>query len=65
MSSMQEFVAIACPCCGEWIDIVVDRSVDRQQYIEDCQVCCRPIVVSVVVDGDGQVQVDARSEDEA
>lgn len=62
---MQEFVDIACPYCGQWIDIVVDRSVDQQQYIEDCQVCCRPIVVSVTVGGDGQVQADARRDDEA
>lgn len=62
---MQEFVDVACPYCGQWIGIVVDRSVDHQRYIEDCQVCCRPIVVGVTVGGDGQVQVDARRDDEA
>ncbi|MFT4249474.1 MAG: CPXCG motif-containing cysteine-rich protein [Pseudomonas sp.] len=65
MSGIQSFVDIACPYCGEWIDIVVDSSVERQQYIEDCQVCCRPIVIDVAVDEDGEVRVQARSENEA
>ena len=43
---------IYCPYCGESIDIVVDTSVEKQQYIEDCFVCCRPIELEVVVDGD-------------
>ncbi len=40
-----------CPYCWTSIDLVVDCSVDRQHYIEDCPVCCRPIELSVQVDG--------------
>ncbi|HSC47655.1 MAG TPA: CPXCG motif-containing cysteine-rich protein, partial [Gammaproteobacteria bacterium] len=36
-------VEIQCPYCGETIEIVVDCSIENQRYIEDCQVCCRPI----------------------
>jgi len=36
----------------------------EQEYVEDCQVCCRPIVLSVTVDVDGGVVVMARSENE-
>ncbi|HEY0506347.1 MAG TPA: CPXCG motif-containing cysteine-rich protein [Lysobacter sp.] len=43
---------VQCPYCGETIVLVVDASAGSQRYIEDCQVCCRPIVVSVDVDGD-------------
>jgi hypothetical protein len=43
----------------------VDLSVDEQSYIEDCQVCCRPINLRVTVDEDGLPQVTAASEDEA
>jgi hypothetical protein len=57
-------VFIHCPYCGEQISIVADDSVSEQQYTEDCQVCCRPIVLSVVSDQDGGVSVDARSENE-
>ncbi|MEQ4574917.1 MAG: CPXCG motif-containing cysteine-rich protein [Gammaproteobacteria bacterium] len=65
MPGMHAFVAISCPYCGESIDIVVDASVERQRYIEDCQVCCRPMVVDVAVDEDGEIGVTARSEDDA
>lgn len=43
---------VACPYCGESIELLVDDSAGAQQYIEDCHVCCRPIVVTVVVDDD-------------
>ena len=42
-----------CPYCGEEIEIVVDGSVDHQQYVEDCSVCCRPIVFEVWRDAAG------------
>ncbi|MBB5209232.1 CPXCG motif-containing cysteine-rich protein [Chiayiivirga flava] len=61
---MLTFHAIQCPYCGESIDIALDGSVDHQRYIEDCQVCCRPIVLTVSVDADAQVQVSARAENE-
>jgi hypothetical protein len=34
---------VTCPFCYEIFSIVVDCSEDRQTYIEDCFVCCRPI----------------------
>ena len=42
----------SCPYCGEVIDVLIDGSVERQEYIEDCQVCCRPIVFQVQVSDD-------------
>lgn len=55
---------IQCPYCGEQIEVMVDCSVSRQQYIEDCSVCCRPIVISVVASVDGVESIEARTEDE-
>jgi hypothetical protein len=55
---------VQCPYCGEEIEIVVDGSVDHQQYVEDCSVCCRPIVFTVVTEDGEVVSVDARSEDD-
>ncbi len=43
---------IYCPYCGESIEVLIDTSVQAQQYIEDCSVCCRPIELQVLVDGD-------------
>ena len=55
---------ISCPYCGEQISILVDASVPEQRYVEDCQVCCRPIVLDVSVDTEGNVNLGARSENE-
>jgi hypothetical protein len=55
---------IQCPYCGESIEILVDDSAGAQRYIEDCQVCCRPISFAVSVE-DGQWQVHASAENEA
>ncbi len=33
-------------------------------YVEDCQVCCKPIQLDVRIDGDGTPDVRARSQDE-
>ena len=32
--------------------MVVDLSVRRQTYVEDCEVCCKPIEISFTVEGD-------------
>ena len=56
--------SISCPYCGETIAILVDNSLPEQTYVEDCQVCCRPIVLNVTVDSDGDVAVGAAAENE-
>ena len=38
-----QVATIHCPYCGERLQLWVDLSVGNQSYIEDCQVCCRPI----------------------
>lgn len=62
---MLSFHAIQCPYCGESIEVALDGSVDHQRYIEDCQVCCRPIVMTVSLDADGEPQVSVGAENEA
>ena len=59
-----ETVDVQCPYCWETIDILVDCSVESQEYIEDCQVCCRPIEFDILVDEDGLPSVTALSDDE-
>lgn len=63
MSMQTHGVQIQCPYCGEMIDILVDGSLEIQNYIEDCQVCCRPMELSVTLSGDA-VTVVARRDDE-
>lgn len=55
---------IGCPYCGETILVLIDDSLPEQTYVEDCQVCCRPIVLGVNVDEDGAIAVSARAENE-
>ncbi len=55
---------IQCPYCWETIDILVDCAVDEQAYIEDCQVCCRPIVIKVELDDDNYPVVTASGQDD-
>ena len=43
----EEFVAVQCPYCGERLETRVDLTADEPSYIEDCQVCCRPIEFSI------------------
>ena len=53
---------IQCPYCGEMIWIEVDPSgSDNQEYIEDCQVCCKPISLRIQRDEEGEFQVQAVS----
>ena len=56
---------IDCPYCGESIEILIDASIPEQQYIEDCQVCCRPITLTVSVEDDGSATVRASGENES
>jgi transcription elongation factor Elf1 len=51
----------ACPYCGEEISMVLDLSVRRQIYVEDCEVCCRPIEVIYSIEDDTLAEFAARS----
>jgi hypothetical protein len=55
---------ISCPYCGEQIDVLVDCSAGSQEYVEDCSVCCRPIVVRLVVEDGELVGLEGRSEND-
>lgn len=57
-------VSIRCPYCGESIRVEIDCSVENQSYIEDCQVCCRPIEFGVTVNEQGNPRVDVSRDDD-
>ena len=63
--TFDEPVEVSCPYCGEPFSTRVDTSAGNQQYIEDCQVCCRPIEFRALVDDAGQlIDLQLRREDE-
>lgn len=61
---MLEETQVQCPYCGELFVTTVDLSAGDQQYIEDCQVCCNPIVFSIHMSGTEQFTVDTRRDND-
>jgi len=57
-------LTMMCPYRGEPIDIYVDPGGgELQDYIEDCAVCCRPILFSATLDeSTGDFDVEASDE---
>jgi hypothetical protein len=53
---------ISCPCCGEVIGLVLDLSVEEQHYVEDCSVCCRPIVLNYATQDGELLSLEAHAE---
>ena len=51
---------LTCPYCGETISMVLDTSTQEQTYIEDCEVCCRPIEIRYAVEDDTVIEFEAR-----
>lgn len=51
-----------CPYCGEPITLLIDCSEAEQRYVEDCEVCCRPIEIEVAIQQDGSLQVILKDE---
>ena len=76
---MLEEKLISCPYCGEDITILVEPMIadgtdsaegifggemQNYRYIEDCQVCCRPITIHVSIEHGGGSSVDVYHENE-
>ena len=39
-----------CPYCWENISMLLDTSLPNTSYVEDCEVCCRPIQITTAFD---------------
>lgn len=56
---------VICPYCGESNEISLDAGGGaHQDYVEDCQVCCRPWRVTVSFDAQGHAEITASPLDE-
>lgn len=58
-------VTIGCPYCGESISVLVESLDEDQEYIEDCQVCCRPIVFYIRASASGEPEVEVYAENDS
>tara|TARA_Y100000593_G_C4245416_1_gene304400 strand:+ start:547 stop:729 length:183 start_codon:yes stop_codon:yes gene_type:complete len=50
-----------CPYCFEEISMLLDPSVSRQEYIEDCEVCCNLIQINLELEENELVYFEANS----
>ncbi|MEB8432091.1 CPXCG motif-containing cysteine-rich protein [Cocleimonas sp. KMM 6892] len=57
-----EAKTIQCPYCWEMFEITIDCSVSSQEYVEDCEVCCQPILIKATVSSDGTPDVEVSRE---
>ena len=56
---------VRCPYCGETVEIAIDPDGgEAQEYVEDCEICCRPWQVSVHYDVEGRAEVSVSPLDE-
>jgi len=56
----------SCAFCGEDNEVFEDPSGgSRQTFTEDCTVCCRPNLITLTLDDDGDVVIEVSQEYEA
>ncbi len=53
---MQDSISIECPHCGETFSLALDASEGSAEFTVDCEVCCRPMTVSVRVNDEGELE---------
>jgi len=39
-----------CPHCLQEISMLLDISIDKQTYVEDCEVCCNPLQIHLEIE---------------
>ena len=58
-----EMSRILCPYCAQGFDVEIDSTGGgEQQWVTDCEVCCRPIVIRVHFENDELVSLDVLPE---
>lgn len=49
-----------CPYCWKEISMLIDFSQKRQNYIEDCEVCCNPIQLIISIENNEIIDFEAQ-----
>ena len=63
--ALECFVDLTCPYCAELINVRADLSAGAQTYIEDCQVCCQPMALSILLTEEGQLRAVVAEQSES
>ncbi len=53
---MNDSLIIECPHCGESFSLAFDVSEGSAEFTVDCEVCCRPMQVTVRVSDEGEIE---------
>ncbi|MSR77107.1 MAG: CPXCG motif-containing cysteine-rich protein [Candidatus Omnitrophica bacterium] len=57
---MEEDYPFPCPHCGVDLSTRLDKSGgSKQKFVQDCEVCCRPIQIEVWFKGDEVIYFSA------
>lgn len=59
---MTDTAEVYCPYCGQSVTVAVDTFVRSQRFTTDCEVCCRPFLVTAECEGGEILSIDAQSE---
>ncbi len=60
---MEDELSYICGSCGEEIVIPLDLSQGkRQEYVEDCPVCCHPQVIRIEIEPGGHIHISSELE---
>lgn len=51
---------LTCPYCWERITMVIEPTDELQEYVEDCEVCCNPILIGFARDDEGGLDFSAQ-----
>lgn len=63
---LNAFQPYNCEFCGEKNEVFVDGSGARtQKFTEDCQVCCRPNLLTIRIENDGEFGIEVEREYDA
>ncbi len=49
-----------CPYCWERISMILELQEEDSDYIEDCEVCCRPIELEFKFRGENLITFNAK-----
>jgi hypothetical protein len=64
ISTSMDF-SLTCPYCGEPGELEIDATDEpsEQEFVQDCEVCCRPWSVTIRTAADGSVDVQVERDD--
>jgi len=53
-----------CPYCGSPNHLAIEYHQRDNRFVVDCEICCRPIEISVTQSGQGRAEINVRKENE-